>query len=70
MARKPKSEKVETNYQIIQNPPGARPAEIARLLGWNHPEVTRSLPVLEERGLLFSEDCHGGLWPVSVKNNL
>ena len=36
---------------------------IARLLGLNRSEVTRSLPVLEEKGLYLSEDEKGGLWP-------
>ncbi len=35
---------------------------IARLLGLNRSEVTRSLPALEEKGLCLAEDEKGGLW--------
>jgi DNA-binding IclR family transcriptional regulator len=36
---------------------------IARLLGLNRSEVTRIMPVLQEKGLLVSEDDEGKLWP-------
>ncbi len=35
----------------------------ARLLGLHRSEVTRSLPVLEDKGFHLIEDDRGGLWP-------
>ena len=38
---------------------------IARLLGLNRSEVTRSLPTLDDKGLLVYEDEKGGLFPLN-----
>ena len=67
MARLANQHKVETIYQQIEEHPGKKAGMIARLLGLNRSEVTRSLPVLEEKGLLVSEDEKGGLWPFRKK---
>jgi len=53
--------------QIIQQRPGMRPAELARMLGVSRSTVLRRLPSLEEAGYLLYEDRSGGLWPFSEK---
>jgi Mn-dependent DtxR family transcriptional regulator len=67
MARQTNQQKVEKIYDKIQENPGKKPGVIARILGVNRSEVTRSLPVMEEKGLLVSEDEKGGLWPYRKK---
>lgn len=63
MARKTDDKKLESIYNTVQEHPGKKAGFIARLLGLNRSEVTRSLPTLEDRGLHLSEDDKGGLWP-------
>ncbi len=63
MARQPQDEKLERIYDTVEENPGEKPGFIARLLGLNRSEVTRSLPALEDRDLYISEDERGGLWP-------
>lgn len=67
MARLANQQKVERIYQQIEEHPGRKAGMIARMLGLNRSEVTRSLPILEEQGLLVSEDEKGGLWPFRKK---
>jgi DNA-binding MarR family transcriptional regulator len=70
MARAANNKRVEKIYpqdcfacHKIEEHPGKKAGLIARLLGLNRSEVTRSLPVLQDKGLLVSEDEQGGLWP-------
>ncbi len=63
MARKPQDERLENIYNKVEQNPGKKPGFIARLLGLERSEVTRSLPALNEKGLLLYEDDRGGLWP-------
>jgi Mn-dependent DtxR family transcriptional regulator len=63
MARKTDDEKIKSIYNKVQEHPGKKAGFIARLLGLNRSEVTRSFPALEDKGLLISEDEQGGLWP-------
>jgi Mn-dependent DtxR family transcriptional regulator len=63
MARKTDDEKVKAIYNKVNEHPGKKAGFIARLLGLNRSEVTRSLPALEEKGLFLFEDEKGGLWP-------
>lgn len=63
MARPANHERAEKIYRKIEKHPGKKAGFIARLLGLNRSEVTRSLPALEEKGLFLSEDEKGGLWP-------
>ena len=63
MARPANDKRSEQIYRKIQEHPGKKAGLIARLLGLNRSEVTRSLPALEEKGLFLSEDEKGGLWP-------
>ena len=57
----------EMMFEIIQENPGVRPAELARILGVPRSTVLRRLPSLEEAGYLLYEDKSGGLWPFSGK---
>ena len=63
MARKPDPTQLEKIYHAIQEYPGQRPGFIARLLGEPRSQITRSLPALEERGYLLSEDERGRIYP-------
>lgn len=63
MARKTQDKKLENIYNIVEANPGEKPGFIARLLGINRSEVTRSLPALDDSGLHLWEDEQGGLWP-------
>ena len=63
MARKTDDRKLESIYNTVQEYPGKRAGFIARLLGLNRSEVTRSLPALEDKKLYIAEDDKGGLWP-------
>ncbi len=67
MARKNDDKKIESIYNKVQEHPGKKAGFIARILGLNRSEVTRSLPALEKKGLLVSEDDRGGLWPFNKK---
>jgi len=58
-----KRDERESMDQIIQQNPGIRPTEIARLLRVQRSTVLRRLPSMEEDGYLYSEDERGGLWP-------
>ena len=63
MARPQNEQRLEQIYRTIEQYPGKKSGFIARLLGLNRSEVTRTLPALETKGLLISEDEKGGLWP-------
>lgn len=63
MARPANHARAEKIYRTIEEHPGKKPGFIARLLGLNRSEVTRSLPSLEDKGLHLIEDNKGGLWP-------
>lgn len=63
MARPANHDRAEQIYRTIEDNPGKRAGLIARLLGLNRSEVTRSLPTLQDKGLLICEDDEGGLWP-------
>jgi len=52
----------EEMFELIQQHPGVRPAELARMLGVSRSTVLRRLPGLEEAGYLLYEDRSGGLW--------
>jgi len=67
MARQAKSERLESLYEAVEAYPGERAGFFARLLGIDRSSVTRSLPTLEEKGYLLSEDDTGGLWPFRRK---
>jgi len=58
-----KQSEYQLMYELIQQYPGIRPAELARLLGVSRSTVLRRLPSLEEAGYLLYEDKSGRLWP-------
>lgn len=62
MARKTEEKKLEKIYEKVEQNPGKKAGFIARLLGLNRSEVTRSLPALEDKGLYIYEDDEGGLY--------
>ena len=68
MARKIDDEKLEEIYNAVEENPGERAGFIAQLLGLHRSEVTRSLPALDEKGLLIYEDEEGGLYPFKNQN--
>ena len=68
MARPANHKRVEKIYpqdcfacRKIEEHPGKKAGLIDRLLGLNRSKVTRALPVLQDKGLLISEDEKGGL---------
>lgn len=63
MARKINDEKLKSIYNEVRKNPGRKSGFIARILGINRSEVTRTLPALDKIGLYLSEDEKGGLWP-------
>jgi DNA-binding IclR family transcriptional regulator len=67
MARQTQPGKLEAIYSKVAENPGERPGSIACLLGLHRSEVLRSLPALEEKGYLLSEDERGRLWPFEKK---
>jgi Mn-dependent DtxR family transcriptional regulator len=67
MARKTEEKKLEKIYEKVGENPGKKAGFIARLLGLNRSEVTRSLPALDIKGLLVYEDDEGGLYPLNQK---
>ncbi len=67
MARPANDRRAEQIYRKIEKHPGRKAGFIARLLGLNRSEVTRSLPALEDKGLYLTEDDKGGLWPFRKK---
>jgi Mn-dependent DtxR family transcriptional regulator len=67
MARKPQDQRLESIYNKVEQNLGEKPGFIARLLGLERSEVTRSLPALNDKGLLLYEDDKGGLWPFGKK---
>jgi len=69
MVRKTEEKKLEKIYEKVEENPGKRAGFIARLLGLNRSEVTRSLPALEDKGLLVYEDEEGGLYPHKNKQS-
>ena len=63
VARPTNHVRAEQIYRKIEEHPGKKAGLIARLLGLNRSELTRSLPALEDKGLYLTEDDKGGLWP-------
>lgn len=63
MARTESHGRAEKIYRKIEEHPGKKAGFFARLLGIHRSDVTRTLPSLQDKGLLVSEDDKGGLWP-------
>ena len=63
MPRKANQVHLEALQKAIAQHPGKRAGFFSRLLNWSREEVSRKLVTMNDRGILFSEDRHGGLWP-------
>jgi Mn-dependent DtxR family transcriptional regulator len=61
MGRKTDNNRLEEIARYIENHPHSRPIEIARGLDLYPSTVMRTLPALEEAGILLSEDERGRL---------
>jgi len=64
MARSTSNRRVEMIAQAVQSNPGKRAGYIAQRLGLSRSSVIRSLPALEEAGILLAEDGRGRLFYV------
>lgn len=63
MGRKSDSKRIQEIGQYIDQHPGSKPFDIAKGLDLPPSTITRYLPVLEDQGILLSEDNRGRLWP-------
>jgi DNA-binding IclR family transcriptional regulator len=66
MTHENQKDRLNQIYTQVEQHPGEHAGVIACLLGLNRSEVTRALPVMEEEGLLLSEDGQGRLWPYDL----
>jgi predicted ArsR family transcriptional regulator len=62
VAHQPDPKQLKSIYQAVEKHPGKRAGFIAQLLGLHRSQVNRTLPTMEERGYLLSEDERGRLW--------
>ena len=69
MARKTGNRRVEMIAQAVQSNPGKRAGYIAQRLGLSRSSVIRSLPALEEAGILLAEDGRGRLFYVGRRKS-
>ncbi len=69
MARKTGKRRVEMIAQAVQSNPGRRAGYIAQRLGLHRSSVMRSLPALEEAGILLAEDGRGRLFYVGRRKS-
>jgi DNA-binding MarR family transcriptional regulator len=63
MGRKADATRLQEISRYVEEHPGCKPIAIAEDMGCDRSTITRSLPMLEESGILFSEDARGRLWP-------
>ena len=63
MARKANESQIRQAAQLIHNQPGGRSANYANAMGCARETFNRLLVQLNDRGILFSEDPQGRLWP-------
>lgn len=52
----------EEMADLIEDEPGITQSELARRMDVSKSTILRRLPVMEESGVLLSEDEQGGLW--------
>jgi len=67
MGRHADEGRLEALAEAIRGRPGLRAADLADYLNWHRSTVMRSLPALEERGVLLVEDGAGRLSHFGVK---
>ena len=63
MGRKADTNRLQDITRYVEEHPGCKPIDIAQDMGFERSTVTRSLPMLEDKGILLSEDDRGRLWP-------
>ncbi|HRX04626.1 MAG: winged helix-turn-helix transcriptional regulator [Anaerolineae bacterium] len=63
MGRKASVDRIQEIGKFVERHPGCKPTDVARELGLKPSAVTRSLPAVEDAGILLYEDKKGGLWP-------
>ena len=63
MPRKASPTRLNALKETVNAHPGRKPSFLARMLGWPIEVVVRTLTSLNDRGVLFSEDERGGIWP-------
>ncbi len=61
MGRRANDERLEALAEAIRLQPGLKPAGLADYLRWHRSTLLRALPLLEERGVLLTEDDAGRL---------
>ncbi len=69
MPRQAAQNQLDALHRAIETHPGNKSGFFARLLNWRREEVSRRLVSLNDRGILYSEDKHGGLWPFDKNSN-
>jgi DNA-binding IclR family transcriptional regulator len=69
MARRASDRRVEMIAQAVQSNPGRRAGFIARKLGLHRSSVMRTLPALEEAGILLAEDDRGRLFYIGRRKS-
>lgn len=62
MPRKANQVRLDALQEAIHQHPGKRAGFFSRLLNLPREEIGRKLVTLNDRGILLSEDKHGGLW--------
>ena len=60
--RQTNQKRLEAIWRTVEENPGIRAGRVARNLDLHRTVVMRALPVMEEEGLLLSEDDQGRLW--------
>lgn len=63
-------QKARYMYSIVEDNPGLRQADIARITGFSRTVVHRLLPTLEHFSLLLWEDEKGRLYPYRQNGGL
>ncbi|MGA9351857.1 MAG: hypothetical protein WBW48_24060 [Anaerolineae bacterium] len=69
MARRTSNRQLEMIAQAVQSNPGKCAGFIARKLELHRSSVMRTLPALEEAGILLAEDDHGRLFYVGRRES-
>lgn len=69
MARRTSNRQLEMIAQAVQSNPGKRAGYIAQKLDLPRSSVMRTLPALEEAGILLAEDGHGRLFYVGRRES-
>lgn len=69
MARIADEVRIRSVVRLLEENPGHRPGDYARMMAWHREAFVRVLTQLEDRGVLVSEDRKGRLWLQTVPGN-